>query len=189
MPEKSIPVSARIIRVGVVGTGPFSFYGTFNHVINNIFRDYNYFNMRITHIWGDDYSKNYKGSPEYVKKMLGFWNDEDHSPQGLAKKCGIPNVCKDFHDMVEEVDAALIMDFDRAYELAEPFLKRGLPIFICSPVAVSVPECEKILDLAEANGAAVFTGSYSQSLFQNVLLYDRIKRDNLAAFFTSATHQ
>ena len=187
MPEKSIPVSVRILRVGVVGTGPFSFYGTFNHVINNIFRDYNYFNMRITHIWGDNYSKNYKGSPEYVKKMLDFWNDEDHSPQGIAKKCGIPNVCKDFHDMVEEVDAALIMDFDRAYELAEPFLKRGLPIFICSPVAVTVSECEKILDLAEANGAAVFTGSYSQSLFQNVLLYERIKRDNIAAFFTSTS--
>ena len=187
MPDKTIPASAKIIRVGVAGTGPFSFYGTFNHVINNTFSDYNNLNMRVTHIWGDDYSKNYKGSPEYVKKMLDFWNDENHSPQGIAKQCGIPNVCIDFHDMVEEVDAALIMDFDRSFELAEPFLKRGLPIFICSPVAVSVPECEKILDLAEANGAAVFTGAYSQSLFQNVLRYDRIKRDNIAAFFASTS--
>ena len=170
MKERKIPESVRIIRVGTVGTGPFSFYGTFNHLINNTFREYNYLNLRVTHLWGDDYSRNYKGSPEYVKKMLDFWNDENHSPQGLAEQCSIPNVCDDFRDMVDEVDAALIMDFDRAYELAEPFLKRGLPIFICSPVASSVPECEKLLDLAEANNAAVYTGAYSQSLFPNVLM-------------------
>lgn len=187
MPEKKIPVSVNIIRVGVVGTGPFSFYGTFNHVINNTFRDYNFLNMRVTHIWGDDYSKNYKGSSEYVEKMLDFWNDEKYSPQGIAKQCGIPNVCEDFHEMVDKVDAAMIMDFDRSYELAEPFLKRGLPIFICSPVAVSVPECEKLLNLAEENGAAVFTGAYSQSLFENVDRSERINRDNIAAFFASTS--
>ncbi len=185
MSEQTIPNTEKIIRVGVVGTGPFSFYGTFNHVINNTFRDYNCLNIRVTHIWGDDYSKNYKGSPEYVKKMLDFWNDENHSPQGIARQCGIPKVCEDFHDMIEEVDAAMIMDFDRSYELAEPFLKRGLPIFISSPVAVSVPECEKILNLAETNSAAVFTGAYSQSLFENVIRYDSIKRNNIAAFFSS----
>jgi hypothetical protein len=185
--EKAIPLNEKILHVGVVGTGPFSFYGTFNHVINNTFRDYNCLTMRVTHIWGDDYSKNYRGSPEYVKKMLDFWNDENHSPQGIAKQCGIPNVCKDFHDMVDEVDAALIMDFDRSYELAEPFLKRGLPIFICSPVAVSVPECEKILNLAEENNVAVFTGAYSQSLYENVIRYERIQRDAIAAFFASTS--
>lgn len=185
--EKSFPDSSKIIKVGVVGTGPFSFYGTFNHMINNTFRDYNNLSMRITHIWGDNYSKNYKGSPEYVKKMLDFWNDNDHSPKGLAKQCGIPNVCTDFHEMVDKVDAALIMDYDESYRFAEPFLKRGLPIFICSPVAVSVPECEKILNLAEANNAAVFTGAYSQSLPENVWRNDVVKRDDIASFFASTS--
>ncbi|MBN1293722.1 MAG: hypothetical protein JXB48_17910 [Candidatus Latescibacteria bacterium] len=187
MPEKSIPDSAKILHIGMVGTGPFAFHGTFNHVINNIFRDYNNLSMRVTHIWGDDYRKNYKGSPEFVKKYLDYYGDDKHSPEGLAKMCNIPNVCKDFHEMVDEVDAALIMDFDRSYELAEPFLKRGLPIYVCSPVAVSVPECEKILDLAEANGAAVFTGAYSISLYENVWRYDRVNRDNIAAFFGSTS--
>jgi hypothetical protein len=187
MPEKTIPTSQRVIRVGVCGTGPFSFYSMFNSVINNTMRDYNNLNMRVTHIWGDDYSKNYKGSPEYVKKMLDFWNSDKQSPQGVAKLCGIPNVCKDFHEMVNEVDAAMIMDFDRAYDLSEPFLKRGLPIFICSPVAVSVPECEKILDLAEKNGAAVFTGAYTQSLYENRLRNDFVKRDNIASFFAQTS--
>ena len=187
MPEKTIPTSAKIIRVGVCGTGPFSFYSMFNSVINNTMRDYNNLNMRVTHIWGDDYHKNYKGSPEYVKKMIDFWNDDQHSPAGVAKMCSIPNVCKDFHEMVNDVDAAMIMDFDRAYELAEPFLNRGLPIFICSPVAISVPECEKILDLAEKNGAAVFTGAYSQSLYENRLRNQLVKQDNIASFFAQTS--
>ncbi|MCD6308577.1 MAG: Gfo/Idh/MocA family oxidoreductase [Candidatus Latescibacteria bacterium] len=187
MPENTIPSAADIIRVGSVGTGPFSFYGTFNHVINNTFRDYNCLNIRVTHIWGDDYSKNYRGSSEYVRKMLDFWNDENHSPRGIAKQCGIPNICGDFHDMVDEVDAALIMDFDRSFELAAPFLKRGLPVFICSPVAVSVSECEKILDLAEENNAAVFTGAYSRSLLHNVMRNQKIKRGNIASFFAATS--
>jgi hypothetical protein len=187
MPEEKIPQTRKVIRVGVCGTGPFSFYGTFNSVINNTFREYNNLNMRVTHIWGDDYHKNYKGSAEYVKKMIDFWGSEKNSPQGLAKLCGIPNVCTHFLDMVDEVDAAMIMDFDRAYELAEPFLKRGLPIFICSPVAVSVPECEKILDLAEKCGAAVFTGAYSQSLYENRLRSELVHRDNIAAYFSQTS--
>lgn len=187
MPDIIIPATTKILRVGMLGTGPFAFHGTFNYVINNTFRDYNYLNMRITHIWGGDYRKNYKGSPEFINKMMDYWNDDMHSPRGIAKNCGIPNVCEDFHEMVDHVDAAIIMDFDRAYELAEPFLRRGLPIFLCSPIAVSVPECEKILDLAEANGAAVFTGAYSKSLFENDIRYNRIRRDNVAAFYASTS--
>ncbi len=63
MPEKTFPASQRVIRVGWVGTGPFSFYGHYIRVINNIHRDYNFLNMRVTHIWGDDYRRNYKGTP------------------------------------------------------------------------------------------------------------------------------
>jgi len=178
----------KIIRIGWVGTGPFSFYGDYSQVINNIFRSYNFYNMRVTHIWGDDYSKNYKGRPEWVKKMVDFWTSDKQSPKGLAKKCNIPHVCVDFHEMVDEVDAAMIMDFDRAYELAEPFLRKGLPIFLCSPVAVSVTECERILDLAEANGAAVFTGSFTGSMHQNKIRNNLVKRDKITTFFSSTSH-
>ena len=187
MPEKTFPTSQRVIRVGWVGTGPFSFYGHYIRVINNIFRDYNFLNMRVTHIWGDDYSKNYKGSPEYVKKMVNSWMGNEQSPEGIAKMCNIPNVCTDFHEMAGEVDAAMIMDFDRAFELSEPFLKRGLPIFLCSPVAVNVPECEKILDLAQSTGSAVYTGSFTAGMPENEIRYTQAKRNDIAAFFASTS--
>ena len=176
----------KIIRVGWVGLGPFSFYGVYMDVINNVFREYNFLNMRVTHIWGDDYSKNFAGSSEFVTKLLNYWHKEN-SPAVLAKKCNIPNICNDFHDMVDEVDAAMIMDFDRAYDLAEPFIKRGLPIFLCSPVAVSVPECERILNLAEKHGSAVYTGSFTTDMHQNQMRYTKIKQDEIAAFFASTS--
>ncbi len=187
MPATKHPSSLKILKIGVLGTGPFSFYGSFNRAINNA-RPYNFYSMRITHIWGDDYRKNYRGSPEWVKKMLDFWGSDKQSAEGMAKELGIPNVCKDFHEMVDEVDAALIMDFDRSYELAEPFLKRGKPIYLCSPVAVSVPECEKILDLAEANNAAVYSGAYSQDLYEHTIRTQKIKRENIASFYASTSH-
>ncbi len=187
MPSKQHPEHQKILRVGWVGTGPFSFYGGYISVINNTFHDYNPLNMRVTHIWGDDYSKNYKGSPEFAKKWLDFWTSDKHSPEGLAKMYNVPNVCEDFHEMVDKVDAAMIMDFDRSYELSEPFLKKGLPIFLCSPVAVNVRECERILNLAEASNAAVYTGSFTANLPENDIRYTNSRRKDIAAFFASTS--
>ncbi len=183
MSIEKFPSSRKVIKVGWVGTGPFSFYGHYIRVINNIFRDYNFLNMRVTHIWGDDYTKNYKGSPEYVKKMLDFWSSDEQSPEGIAKMCGIPNVCEDFHDMADDVDAAMIMDFDRAYELSEPFLRKGMPIFLCSPVAVNVPECQRIFDLAASTGSAIYSGSFTVDMHENQIRYIKAKRDNIPFHF------
>jgi len=183
--RKEIPSNQRVLRIGWVGTGPFSFYGHYILVINNIFRDYNALNMRVTHIWGDEYSRNYRGRPEWVRSMLDFWESEDQSPSGIARKCGIPNVCNDFREMVDDVDAAMIMDFDRAYELAEPFLMRGIPVFLCSPVAVSVPECVRILDLAESTGSAVLTGSFTVGMPQNLMHRMLVARERISSFYAS----
>ena len=40
---------------------------------------------------------------------------------------------------------------------------------------------------AEKNGAAVHTGAYSQSLYENRLRNDLVKRDNIAAFFAQTS--
>jgi hypothetical protein len=189
MPEKTIPASQKVIRVGWVGTGPFSFYGHYIRVINNIYRDYNFLNMRVTHIWGDDYTRNFRGTEAFVKSQLDFWTGGEQSPEGIARMCNIPHVCKDFREMADAVDAAMIMDFDRAYELSEPFLARGKPIFLCSPVAVNVPECERILDLAEKNGAAVYSGSFTVDIHDNQYRYSQVQRDRIVAFFASTVFE
>ncbi len=185
MPESPFPETRKVLKVGWVGLGPFSFYGHYIHVINNIFEDYNSLNMRVTHIWADDYTRNFAGSPEFVNKLLDYWRNGENSVKECAKKCGIPNLCEDYHEMVDEVDAAMIMDFDRAYDLAEPFIRKGLPIFLCSPIAVNIPECERILDLAEQYGSAVHSGSFTQDMHSNQMLGKRVKREHIAAFQSS----
>jgi hypothetical protein len=96
MAQTDFPTSKKILRIGWVGTGPFSFYGDYMRVINQ--PEPNPLNMRITHIWGDNYAKNYAGTPEYVKKMIDYWNGDRKSPKGLARRYSIPNVCEDFHE-------------------------------------------------------------------------------------------
>jgi len=182
MAEKTFPTSQKVLKIGWVGTGPFSFYGDYMRVLNN-HPEPNPLNMRVTHIWGDDYSKNYKGSPEFVNKMVDMWNTGRQAPKELAKRYSIPNLCSDYHDMVDEIDAAMIMDFDRSYDLAEPFIRKGMPIFLCSPVAVNVPECERILDLAEQHGSAVYTGSFTVGMPENKIMYARSKKNNVATFY------
>ncbi len=183
-----LPKDPDNIKVGFVGTGPFSFYGHYISVINGTDRDYCPFRMRITHIWGDNYAKNYKGSKEWVQKMLDFWASEKQSPEGIAKRENIPNLCKDFHEMVDEVDAAMIMDFDRAYELAEPFLRQGKPIFLCSPVAENMNELERILTLAEKNNAAVVSGSFTAGMYDNAVAAQRANKKKMRSFFSSSWH-
>ena len=188
MALKKTSPGLNIIRVGWVGTGPFSFYAHYIRVINNIYREYNSLNMLVTHIWGDDYARNYKTDTEYGMKWFDFWMNGEQSPESIAALCNIPNICKNFQDMVDEVDAAMIMDFDRSYDLAEPFLKKGMPVFLCSPVAVNVPECKRILDLAKSTGSAVYTGSFTVDMHENQVMYLKVKRDDIAAFFASTTH-
>jgi len=171
----------QILKIGWVGTGPFSFYGDYMRVINN-HPEPNPLLMRVTHIWGDDYARNYKGSKEFVGKQLEFWRGRN-SPKSLAERYNIPNVCDDYRDMVDEIDAAMIMDFDRAHELAVPFIMKGMPIFLCSPVAVNVPTCERILDLAEKHGSAVYTGSFTVGMPENKIMYERAKKNEIATFY------
>lgn len=185
--QKRLPPDPKNIRVGWVGTGPFTFYGHYMRVLN-MSEEYNLLNMRVTHIWGDDYSKNYRGRPEWVKDMVDRWNSGSQAPANLVKLYNIPNLCKDYHEMVDEVDAAMIMDFDRSHELAEPFLKQGKPIFLCSPVAVNVPACEHILNLAKENNAAVFSGSFTMAYPPNVSRNNRVRHENIASFFASTGH-
>jgi len=181
MAQTTYPESQKMLRIGYVGSGPFSFYGDYLRVINKT--GHNPLNMRVTHIWGDDYSKNYAGTDEYVDKMVTMWNEGRQAPKKIAEKYNVPNVCTDYHEMVNEVDGVMIMDFDRAYDLAEPFLQKGMPVFLCSPVAVNVPMLEKIIALAEKTGSAIHSGSFTVAMPENMVFAKRIKKDRIRSFF------
>ncbi|GAG09832.1 unnamed protein product, partial [marine sediment metagenome] len=109
------------IRVGIVGFGPYSHCVSYGRTILSIgerrpFKTH----MHITHIWGDDYSKNFAGSiwsSGSAEKSLA-----SRSPEYIARNSNA-QIVRNPEDMIGEVDAAMIMDFDLSAQLAEPFLK------------------------------------------------------------------
>ncbi|MFC1539830.1 Gfo/Idh/MocA family oxidoreductase, partial [Candidatus Latescibacterota bacterium] len=139
--------------------------------------------MKITHIWGDDYSKNYTG-----KALSGLSKNSRFPAEYIAQESDAELV-KSPEDMVKHVDAAMVMDFDNSSNLAEPFLKAGIPIFVNRPYAATMADARKILDMAEKTGTAAFSGSLLQWIFETRKLRFRLDREKLVAFHTDAVSQ
>ncbi len=168
------------LRVGIVGCGPYSHCVSYGRVIIGIggrrpFQTH----MHITHVWGDDYSKNYAGkiwTSGRAEKALAA-----RSAEYIAGNSDARNV-KHPEDMLGEVDAAMIMDFNRSSELAEPFLREGIPVFVNRPYAATMSDGRKILDTAAKTGAAVFTGSLVPWVFETQKTRAEVDRERLFAF-------
>jgi hypothetical protein len=172
-----------IIRVGVAGCGPYGHTSYINFLLGMGGKDPDRSQMKITHIWGDDYAKNYKG------KALDDLKDNARFPAQYIAQLSDAKRVESPEDMVDHVDAAMIMDFDNSPKLAEPFLKAGIPIFVNRPYASTMADARKILDMAEETGTAVFSGSLLQWIFETRKLKYRLDRSKLAAFHADAISQ
>ena len=69
------------------------------------------------------------------------------------------SVCNDPHDMVGEVDGAMVLtvDWDSHAELAAPFLETGVATLVDKPLAGGLADLEALA--AAADGAGLFGGS------------------------------
>jgi hypothetical protein len=98
--------------------------------------------------------------PEYLAKQnfpedsLGeygevthIWTQDKEVSKHIAAASKIPNVVEKLEDMIGEVDAVLLArdDAENHKQMAEPFIKAGLPIFIDKPFALSVKDAEEML--------------------------------------------
>ena len=168
------------IRVGIVGCGPYSHCVSYGNVILGLGeRRPLKTHMHITHVWGDDYRKNYAGkiwTSGKARSMLAARSPEYFEKNSDARIVQHPE------DMIGGIDAAMIMDFDRSAELAEPFLREGIPVFVNRPYAATMSDGLKILDSAKKTGTAVFTGSLVPWLFETRKTKGAVERDKLFAF-------
>ena len=75
-----------------------------------------------------------------------MWCQKKKIAEHIAAASHIENVVANIEDMIGQVDAVLLArdDAENHYEMALPFLKAGLPIFIDKPLAVKISEAEKI---------------------------------------------
>ncbi len=165
-----------VLNIGIVGCGPYAHNSYIDYISGNVGNRVHATQMRITHLWGDDYHRNFAG--ERAAKM----SDGEFKPgPALAKKIGAEFVQRP-GDMHGKVDAVMVMDFDRSAELAVPFLKRGIPTFVNRPFAATMADGRAIVSAAEESGTALFTGSLVPWMVETRKLKSQVKRDTLVSF-------
>jgi len=171
------------IRLGIVGCGPYAHGSYISFISGEMGNRVHASQMKITHLWGDDYHRNYAGSQ--AKKMTV----EQFKPgPSLAKKAGAELVQRP-GDMLGKVDAVMVMDCDRSAELAVPFLKQGIPTFVNRPFATTMADGRAIVSAAMETGTALFTGSLVPWMVETRKLKSQINRDNLVSFQADALSQ
>ena len=86
--------------------------------------------MRVTHAWMPDFGMT----------------------RALCDACAIDRAARDVTELVGNVDAVIIArdDADSHWPLAEPFLTRGVPVFIDKPLAPSVEVLRRFVPYLEA---------------------------------------
>lgn len=87
-------------------------------------------------------------------EVTHVWAQNKKVAAHIAKATLIDTVVDDFTDMIGQVDGVLLArdDADAHYELAAPFLNAGIPIYIDKPLALSIKEAKKLIELQRYPG-------------------------------------
>jgi len=74
------------------------------------------------------------------------WTQDIVLSNHLATAAHIANVVQHPEEMIGQVDGILLArdDSETHYELAAPFLKAGLPVYIDKPVCLSIKELDRL---------------------------------------------
>jgi predicted dehydrogenase len=72
-------------------------------------------------------------------RVTHVWTQDKKISESIAKSSRIDNISEKIDDMVSKIDAVLLSrdDPENHVEMAKPFLKAGIPIFIDKPLAVT----------------------------------------------------
>lgn len=170
-----------LMRIGMVGFGPFSHTKEYTQAINDPTMPPRT-NMQVVAVCGreDGYADSLRGSDEWKKKRL----DEIQafaSKENLLK-FGVKTVVKRPEEMVKLVDAVFINDPDNALTLARPFLAQGMPVLVTSPVAWSMKEIRELVRLAKEGGSVLVTGSSVPWLEEFQVARSRINQAGISIY-------
>jgi predicted dehydrogenase len=124
------------------------------------------------------YGKLFNGSDIYPGVEVRYvWTGKEDLTRFAAEKGSIPNAVKDPKEMLGKVNALILgHEFpDYFLDVAAPFIKEGIPVFIPAPFCNRLEEGKEFLQLARIYGAPVSSYSpiaYSKTTFS---LRNRVK--------------
>tara|TARA_B100000035_G_scaffold315477_1_gene336759 strand:+ start:2924 stop:3820 length:897 start_codon:yes stop_codon:yes gene_type:complete len=87
-------------------------------------------------------------------QVTHIWTQDINLSRHVAAATYIKNVSENCYDFIEHVDGILLArdDAEKHLEMARPFLKAGLPIYIDKPMALSVSDAKKMFNLQQYEG-------------------------------------
>ncbi|MBO3832130.1 MAG: Gfo/Idh/MocA family oxidoreductase [Candidatus Brockarchaeota archaeon] len=117
-----------VYRIGIVGSDN-SHAITFSQIANGIDRENYVLGFKATHIFGFDEKRN----------------------REVAEKGGIENIVSDVNEMIGKIDIAFVVFRHGGLHLeyAKPFIESGTPVFVDKPLAATVADAKKIIQLAK----------------------------------------
>jgi hypothetical protein len=111
----------------------------------------------------------YSAAKLTVPRVEGFeivkvWDEDPRAARNFSETFGRrPAVCDRLEDLADGVDAIFVSDCNGSgsdhLRLAEPFLRRRIPIFIDKPFASRMTDAEAIVELARQQGTPMFNAS------------------------------
>ena len=104
--------------------------------------------------------------PRYLEKQIfpedainegsvtHVWTQNRKLSQHISRTTFIKYIVEHYTDMIGEVDCILLArdDAELHFEMAKPFIEAGIPIYIDKPLALSVREGRKLLDMQKYLG-------------------------------------
>ena len=89
--------------------------------------------------------------------VTAIWSPNTERTAEVAREGNIPNIVSSLHKIVDQVDAAIVLDRhgDLHLEHALPFLLEGKPVFVDKPLAIDLFDCRRMLSTARQTRTAI----------------------------------
>jgi hypothetical protein len=86
-------------------------------------------------------------------KITHVWTQDPELSRKVANVAMIPNIANHYEDMIGKVDGVILArdDAENHFEMARPFLEKGIPLFIDKQLTHTGSDLEKLLKLCDGD--------------------------------------
>ena len=135
------PTSSKLLKIGILGCEKGS--------------------SHIDTLWGPLINP-----PRDMTRVTGMtithvWDLENHVAEDFARRYEVPNIVRNFDEMIGKVDGIIMSGFQASFwfhKLAGPYLQAGVPIFINRPFAYSISAAQEMVTAARRNNTPIMCG-------------------------------
>jgi len=143
-----------MIKIGIVGLNegnghPYSYSAMFNGFDPQALKKECDFELIKDYLPRDHRNKNLiKGA-----KVTHIWTQDKNLSKKVSKVSLIQNICSDYKELVNNVDAVIIArdDVSNHMKFIEPVLKKGLPIFIDKQMVSEINDFKRLKKVLSKN--------------------------------------